>query len=84
MRIAVGKDRIGGNDSEFFLALENLLTENVPTRVELAFVLVAPVLVYLVRRVRGTGGVIEKERFVWRGLLLAVNIGDGLIGNLCA
>ena len=84
VRIAIRKDRIGGNHAKFLLALKDLFAISIPALVELALVLIAPVFVYLVRSMSGARRVIEEERLVRRGLLLAVDIEDRLVGDLIA
>jgi hypothetical protein len=82
VRVAVGKDRIGGNHAEFLLAFKDFLAIRVPSLVELALVLIAPVLVDLMRSVCGARRVVEEEGLLWSRLLLAVDIADCFIGNL--
>ena len=53
--VAGGELGVGRNDAELLLARERLLAHPVPTLVELALVLVGPLLRHVVRRVRATG-----------------------------
>ena len=64
------------NDAELLLLGEDLLAILVPAVVELAFVLVGPLLRHVVRRMHRTRGEVEEEGLVGRELL---GIGDELI-----
>ena len=84
IRIAIRKFCIGWNHAEFPLTFKDFLSVSVPGRVEFAFVLIAPIPVYLVRGMSSARCVIEKEGLVRRGLLLAIDVEDYLISNLIA
>ena len=61
---------------------KNLLAVDVPSLIEFSLVLIAPVAVYLVWGMSGAGREIEEERLVWSCLFLAIDLTDGLIGDL--
>ena len=82
VRVALRQSRVSGQQPYLLLALKNLLAVRVPAGVKLALVLVNPLLLDVVWRVRGAGSVIEEE---W--LLRRVNVGvkdhlDGLVGQV--
>ena len=68
-----------GDDAQFLLALENHLPVFVPAHVELALVLVRPLLGHVVRRVRGARAEIHEEGLVRRDLLGVGDEADGLV-----
>ena len=68
--------------AELLLAGERLLAEAVPALVELALVLVGPLLRHVVRRVGGAGGEVDEERLVGHQRLLLAHPVDGLIGHV--
>ncbi len=69
--VANGKLAVRRDDTKFLLPGECLLTQFVPPLVELALVLVGPVLGYMVRGMGSAGCEIDKEGFVrGQGFLL--------------
>ena len=74
----------GGNDAHLELALVDDLAVLVPAHVELALVLVRPLLGHVVRRVAGARGVIQEEGFVRRVDLRILDELDGLVGQVDA
>ena len=65
--------------AEPLLVGEDLLAQLFPAHVELAFELVAPLLLRLVRRVGAAGHVIDEERLVGCGRVQAAHVLDGLV-----
>ena len=84
IRVAIWQLCIGRNHAELLLTLEHLLALGVPALVELALVLIAPVLVHLMRSMSCAGREIQEEGLVRSSLLLAIDVGDGLVGDLIA
>src|ERR1044072_1528902 len=64
---------IWGTDAELLLMFKCFLADLVPTLIELAFVLVTPFGRYMVRSMRSTGRIIDKERFVGAQRLLKLH-----------
>ncbi len=68
---------VRSDDTEFLLVGQSLLTLGVPTHVELALVLVRPLLGHMMRRVGRTGGEVMKNgvsgisTFCWRDQVIA-------------
>jgi len=56
--------RIGGDHAKPLLVGENLVSERVPSHIELAPELLAPLRLRLMRRVAGAGHVVKKEGLV--------------------
>ncbi len=67
------------DDAELFLLGEHLLTIGVPAVVELALVLVGPLLRDVMRRMLGAGREVDEERLVWRELLAVADEADRLV-----
>ena len=78
----LGELGVRRDDAEPLLALERLLPVDVPAVVELALVLVGPLLGDVVRRVGGAGGVVDEPRLV--GVLRAHGVQplDRLVGDV--
>ena len=72
------------DDAHVELALVDDLAVLVPTHVELALVLVRPLLGHVVRSVPGTRGVVEEERLVRRIDVCVLDELDGLVGQVDA
>ena len=72
----------GGNPAEFLLPLEDALAVLVPAVVELALVLVGPLLEDVVRAVGGARGPVHEERLVGRERLVPLQPGEGLVGHV--
>ncbi len=75
----LGEHRVLRDDPELLLPLEDLLADRVPALVELALVLVGPLLRDVVRRVGAAGRVVEEPRLL--GILRADRVQplDGLV-----
>ena len=54
--------RVRRNHAQPSLPLEGLLANRIPALIELALVLVNPLLRHLMRLMRGSGGVVDEER----------------------
>ena len=80
--VARGELAVGRNDAELLLAGERLFAELVPALVELALVLVRPLLRDVVRRVRRAGREVHEERLVREQRLLLTDPGHGLVGHV--
>jgi len=78
----LGQFGTGGDDSHLPLALGRLLPSLVPALVELAFVLVRPLLGNVVWRVDGAGCIVHEERLVRRHRLLSFHPVDRLVGHV--
>ena len=74
-----GEFGIGGYDAYFLLALEDLLPERFPTRVELSFIPVRPFFGHVMGRVHGAGTEIHEERLVGGDLFGVRDEADSLI-----
>ena len=74
--------RVGGDHAELLLAREDPLTARVPPVVELARVLVRPLLRHVVRRVRRTRREVGEERLVRHQRLLLADPPDRLVGHV--
>jgi hypothetical protein len=73
---------IRGDDAEPLLPGEDLLAELVPTLVELALVLVSPLLRYMVGRMGGAGGEVDEEGLVGRQRLWLADPLEGLVRHV--
>jgi hypothetical protein len=71
-----------GHHTEFLLPGQDLLARHVPAGVELALVLVRPLLRDVMRGVGGAGCPVDEERFVGGEGLLLAHPGDGPIGQI--
>ena len=74
--------RVGRDDAQLLLALERFNSHLVPALVELALVLVGPLLRHVVRRMRRPGCVVDEERLVGRHRLLRLDPVDRLVGHV--
>ena len=74
-----GKLGVRRDDPEPLLVGEDLLAQFLPTHVELAFELVDPFLLRLMRRMRAARYVIDEERLVRRGGVQAIHVVDGVV-----
>jgi hypothetical protein len=74
--------RVGRDNAEAFLVGEYLIAQLFVTHVELAFELVDPLLLRLVRRMGAPGYVIKEERLVGRGRVQVAQMFDGLVGQI--
>src|SRR5262245_31250636 len=72
-RITRGEFGVCRNHAELLLSRECFFAQLVPALIELALVLIAPFLWYLVWRMSCPGREVEKERFVWRLRFLITN-----------
>jgi hypothetical protein len=71
LAVALGQHRLGRHHAQLLLPGQDLLAQGVPAGVEATPVLVRPLRGHVVRRVRGTGCVVDEERLVrCQGLLL--------------
>ena len=77
-----GQHGVGGDDAQLLLACERLLTQLVPALIELALVLLDPVLRHVVRRVAGAGREIHEERLVGHQRLLLPRPLDRLVRHV--
>ena len=77
-----GQLGIRGDHAELLLAREDLLAQRVPALVELALVLVGPLLGHVVRRVAGAGREVHEERLVGHQRLLLARPLDRLVGHV--
>src|SRR4029077_4864126 len=68
-----------GNYAKLFLAGEGLFAQLVPALVELALVLVGPLLGHVVRRMRSAGRVVHEEWLVRGQRLLLLHPRDGAV-----
>ena len=68
--VARGELAVRRDDAQLLLPGEGLLAQLVPALVELALVLVGPLLRHVVRRVGGAGREVDEERLVGRERLL--------------
>ncbi len=75
---------VGRNPAELLLAREHALAIGVPTVVELAFVLVGPLLEDLVRSVSGARRPVKEERFVGRERLVMSQPVDAMLREIFA
>ena len=71
-----------GMTPELLLPGEGLLAQLVPALVELALVLVRPLLRHVVRRMGRAGREVDEERLVGRERLLLADPVDGLVGHV--
>ena len=71
-----------GTTPSFFCWLERLLPQRIPAVVELALVLVRPLLGHVVRGVGGAGREVHEERLVGHQRLLLAHPGDGAVGQI--
>ena len=78
----VGQLRVRRDHAQLLLALERFVADLVPALVELALVLVGPLLRHVVRRMRRPGRVVDEERLVRRHRLLRLHPVDGLVGHV--
>ena len=78
----LGQLRVGRDDAELLLPLERLLADLVPALVELALVLVDPLLRHVVRRMRRARRVVDEERLVGRHRLLRLDPVDRLVRHV--
>jgi len=79
---ARGKDGVGGDDAEGFLAGEGLFAVDVPAHVELAFELGDVGLGGLQGRVGRAGGHVEEDGFIGREAFLLKDPGAGVVGEV--
>ena len=77
-----GQLGVGGNDAELLLAREDLLAQLVPALIELALVLVGPLLRHVVRRVAGARREVHEERLVGHQRLLLARPLDRLVRHV--
>ena len=73
---------VGGNHAELLLALKRLLANRVPALVELALVLLDPLLLGVVRGVGRPRGVVTEERLLGGDRLLHSDPLDRLVGHV--
>ena len=74
--------RVGRDHAELLLAREGPLAQRVPAVVELARVLVGPLLRHVVRRVRRARREVREERLVGHQRLLLADPADRLVGHV--
>ena len=79
--VAGGQLGVGGDDAELLLTSEGLLTKLVPSLVELALVLVGPLLVHVMRSVAAAGRVVDEERLASVLRADPVEPLDGAVGH---
>ena len=77
-----GQFRVRRDDPELLLPLEDLLAQLVPALIELALVLVDPLLGHVVRGMAGAGREIHEERLVRHQRLLLARPLDRLVGQV--
>src|SRR6266496_4790008 len=80
--VAFGELAIRRNDTECLLSGEGLLSQFVPSLVELALVLVGPILGDMVRRVGCARSEVNEKWFVGCDRLFLRDPGQGLIGHV--
>ena len=73
---------VGRNRAKLLLAFEHALAIGVPAVVELALVLVGPLLEDVVRPVDGAGSPVHEERLVRRKGLMLLQPGERLCGHV--
>ena len=78
----LGQLGIGRDDAELLLAREDLLAQLVPALIELALVLVDPLLRHVVRRVAGARREVHEERLVGHQRLLLAHPLDRLVRHV--
>ena len=76
------KFRIGRHDTQLLLPRQRLVTQSVPSLVELAAVFVDPFPGHLVRRMDRPGGEVDEEWFVRRKGLLVLDPADRLVRHI--
>ena len=74
--------RVLGNNTQFLLACQRFLTQDIPTGVELALVLIAPLLGHVVGSVGGPGRVVHEERLARHQCLLLAHPGKSMVGQV--
>ena len=82
LRRALRQLGLGWDDAQCLLARERLGPKGIPALVELALVLVRPLLRHVVRRVRRAGREVDEERLVGHERLLLAHPVDGLVGHV--
>ena len=80
--VARGELAVLRDDAQLLLPGDGLLAQLVPALVELALVLVGPLLRHVVRRMGRAGREVDEERLVGREGLLLTDPGDGLVGHV--
>jgi hypothetical protein len=80
--VAFGELTVRRNHAQLLLPRKDLFTQLVPALVELALVLVRPLLRHVVRRMRGTWREVDEEGLVSRERLLLPDPGRGLVGHV--
>ena len=78
----VAQPGVRRDHAQLLLALERFVPDLVPALVELALVLVGPLLRHMVRRMDRPGRVVDEERLVRRHRLLGFHPVDGLVGHV--
>ena len=74
---------VGRNNAQLLLPLKCILADRIPALIELAFVLLDPLLVHMMRRVRRTCGVVDEEGLVLGDGVVLMQPLDGVIGDVC-
>jgi hypothetical protein len=80
--VAFGEFGVLRDDAQLLLLGQNPLAQHIPAVVELALVLVRPLLGHVVRGVSGARGEVHEERFVGSECLLLTHPRDGAIGKV--
>ncbi len=80
--VALGEFGILRHHAQLLLLLQRPLAKRVPAIVELALVLVGPLLGDVVRCVGGTGSEVHEERLVRHQRLLLAHPGDRAVGEI--
>ena len=78
----VAQPGVRRDHAELLLPLERFIANLVPALVELALVLVGPLLRHMVRRMHRPGRVVDEERLVRRHRLLGFHPVDGLVRHV--
>ena len=76
------ENSVGGDDAQLLLSCERLFAQLVPALIELALVLLDPVLRHVVRRVAGARSEIHEERLVGHQRLLLARPLDRLVRHV--
>ena len=77
-----GQPGVRRDHAQLLLPLDRFVADLVPALVELALVLVGPLLRHVVRRMDRPGRVVDEERLVRRHRLLGLHPVDGLVGHV--